>query len=489
MKGSWLRKRGIWLVVVVLVALIGVLLVGCHNGGTKPPPARPFKIALVTWPGYVPLFVAQEKGFFDGLNVEFKVIDDTAPRHAAFKSGDVDMIAETVDSFASGAPTYGMGVKAVYKVDDSKGADGLVVTKNITNIGQLRGKKVALPRGMPSHFLMLNLLRMNNMTSKDIQVLDMAPQAAGQAFSAGKVEAAVTWEPYVSEAAQKGNGTVLLDSKQVYGWIVDIMVVSDKTVQERAADIQKVVNAHFRGLEYMQQHPEESYQIGAKHLPPLTPKDVGDMLTLIDRSDVNDNKRFFSQENKFGFATVFTKASEAWKDEGLISNAVDPAQAFTTQFVDAYTGPSVATHQGPEKTTRPANLPTEAGVSSLAVPLHFDTGDWHLQKEHYEKLRPVGEALLGFPAFYMRIEGHTDSVGGRAMNVELSQKRAQSVAEYLQGSFGISADRTFVKGYGPDNPIASNANEEGRAQNRRVQFVLVKGNEAPAAPAGGGKSQ
>ena len=70
---------------------------------------------------------------------------------------------------------------------------------------------------------------------------------------------------------------------------------------------------------------------------------------------------------------------------------------------------------------------------------------------------------------YSVLAGHTDNKGSRGYNVRLSQKRAESVRDYLV-SKGIAADRMVAKGYGPDKPLATNDTEEGRAQNRRTEL-------------------
>ncbi len=73
----------------------------------------------------------------------------------------------------------------------------------------------------------------------------------------------------------------------------------------------------------------------------------------------------------------------------------------------------------------------------------------------------------------MRIEGHTDSVGTRPYNLALSQRRAQSVVEYLVNK-GIDPTRLSSQGFGMEKPIASNKTEEGRSQNRRVEMIILQ---------------
>jgi outer membrane protein OmpA-like peptidoglycan-associated protein len=79
----------------------------------------------------------------------------------------------------------------------------------------------------------------------------------------------------------------------------------------------------------------------------------------------------------------------------------------------------------------------------------------------------------------VRVEGHTDNVGGKSFNQRLSQQRAQAVREYLI-SQGVEPRRLLAQGYGMDKPIDTNDSEEGRAKNRRVEFNIVERSEPPA---------
>lgn len=89
-----------------------------------------------------------------------------------------------------------------------------------------------------------------------------------------------------------------------------------------------------------------------------------------------------------------------------------------------------------------------------------------------ETLNEVAAALIGQPTLNVQIVGHTDSVGSAAYNRKLSQKRAMSVNQYLVAK-GVNASNLQAAGMGPSKPIASNDTEEGRAQNRRVEFVVL----------------
>ena len=81
------------------------------------------------------------------------------------------------------------------------------------------------------------------------------------------------------------------------------------------------------------------------------------------------------------------------------------------------------------------------------------------------------ETALRCPSANIEIAGHTDGDGEDAYNQALSEKRAQSVVEYLVKA-GLPADRFTATGYGSTQPIASNDSDEGKAQNRRIEFVV-----------------
>lgn len=104
--------------------------------------------------------------------------------------------------------------------------------------------------------------------------------------------------------------------------------------------------------------------------------------------------------------------------------------------------------------------------------LAFETGSARLTQAATEQARVFGRALLlpQLADMRFRIEGHTDAVGSRARNIELSQRRAQSVADFLV-AMGVPRGRLEVRGFGPDRPLSGTSGAS--AQNRRVEAVRV----------------
>lgn len=100
----------------------------------------------------------------------------------------------------------------------------------------------------------------------------------------------------------------------------------------------------------------------------------------------------------------------------------------------------------------------------------FDLDKATLQSESTKQLQNVVTLLKENPDLNLEVQGHTDNQGNEDYNLELSQRRAETVVAYL-GLFGIDFERLSPKGYGESEPVESNDTEEGRAKNRRVELV------------------
>ena len=111
------------------------------------------------------------------------------------------------------------------------------------------------------------------------------------------------------------------------------------------------------------------------------------------------------------------------------------------------------------------------------IGLTFPSGKETIRPEFYGLLATVQRAIRKFPSQRITIEGHTDSVGDDRYNENLSYKRAIAVKQYLIANMGIDETRITALGYGETRPVASNENSAGRAQNRRIDLVIVFGEE------------
>ncbi len=101
--------------------------------------------------------------------------------------------------------------------------------------------------------------------------------------------------------------------------------------------------------------------------------------------------------------------------------------------------------------------------------LTFDTAKWDIKPQYFPLLEEVVTILKKNPSMRLEIQGHTDSMGSPTYNQKLSQRRAEAIKQYLIRA-GISPERLKAVGFGESQPVASNATDEGRAKNRRVEL-------------------
>lgn len=116
--------------------------------------------------------------------------------------------------------------------------------------------------------------------------------------------------------------------------------------------------------------------------------------------------------------------------------------------------------------------PIEVGQTILIKNIFFDFGKASLREASFPDLNRLVTLLNQYPAMKVEISGHTDNVGSDEANQGLSQNRAKAVVDYLL-SKNIDASRLVAKGYGKTKPVATNSTDEGRQQNRRVEFTIL----------------
>jgi len=110
--------------------------------------------------------------------------------------------------------------------------------------------------------------------------------------------------------------------------------------------------------------------------------------------------------------------------------------------------------------------------------IHFETAKWNILPESYPVLDEIGNILIQWPRLRIEIGGHADARGSDAYNLDLSDKRANAVLEYLLAKFPqINREQYTAKGYGERVPVAPNTSVEGMAKNRRVEFKVMNAEE------------
>ena len=107
----------------------------------------------------------------------------------------------------------------------------------------------------------------------------------------------------------------------------------------------------------------------------------------------------------------------------------------------------------------------------------FPPGSSEIQPQNFGIMNKIVQGIAAFNAAMVKVSGHTDATGSNEVNLSLSEQRAQNVARFLTDVGHIPADKITAEGYGAEQPVASNATPEGRAENRRIDVLIINDNE------------
>jgi len=225
------------------------------------------KVGLSDWPGWVAWYVAEQQGFFKkhGANVKLVWFGNYTDSVSALSSGQLDANAQTwSDTMAPLAKK--IDIKAVLVNDNSAGNDALMVSPKIKSFADLKGKTVALEQYSISHFVLATALAKNGMKMDDVKVVNLSAGDAAAAFIAGRVDAAVVWNPWVNKIETSGKGKPLFTSKDMPGLVPDLLVAHGKALRDKTkrADLVGMIQAWFDTEAYLKAHPDEAIKVMAK---------------------------------------------------------------------------------------------------------------------------------------------------------------------------------------------------------------------------------
>ncbi len=461
---------------------------------------RPLIVAINTWAGHSPGIVAN--GGLDGsapsslykskyhVDVKFVLLEDPAAKLAAFRKGDVDVMWDTVDSWAREASMLAetdQKAKAILMQDWSRGGDGVVSLASIKSIEDLKGKRIATTQFTPSHFLLLYLLNQSGLVSEDKSEIEKkivftqdAPAAAAM-FKTKDVDAAVTWEPDLSGAvaARGDEAHVLVSTTAASNIIADVLVARQQVIDEGPETLQDFVHGWFDGIDSMKSDPAGAHAL-VGHALKLDDETVSGMLSGLKLTPFADNAQFFGLTGHAHFEALFNTAFVIWRKKGIVTRAVDAKDYVDARFVAAQASfyadqkvlePKIVAK--PVRSTDKSVEPHQRAIINKQLSIHFTPGSDEIMAGSFFTLDSLGETMISFGNTILRIEGNTDSTGKAASNLKLSEKRALAVRDYLVKNFEIPSERFQAIGQGSTHPIADNATEGGRQANRRTDIRVL----------------
>jgi ABC-type nitrate/sulfonate/bicarbonate transport system substrate-binding protein len=254
------RILGTWVLVVGIALSAGL--------ASAQAPTKLDHGASTTWFGHVPLMVAIDRGYFKevGLDVELKPIVKSSDRMLALTQGGIQWtntgVLSVIVEMAKGNDSFYWFAN----VDDSPGAEGLVVQPGINSIKELKGKKIAVTLNSGAEITLYYLLKEAGLALSDVRVVPMPPNEMVAAFTNKNIDAYCVWEPAFSDGQKAVPGSKVLATDKdtpIYrkfktASAPDVVVIRKDVVDKYPDTAKKLVAAYFKGVKLTKDNPQEA---------------------------------------------------------------------------------------------------------------------------------------------------------------------------------------------------------------------------------------
>jgi len=249
---------------IVFVGLLAAFaLAACSEA-----PSQPLRVGINPWPGYAPLFLAADKGFFaeEGVEVELVELSSLADVRRAFERGQTDGMASSLVEVLDADRASERHPVISLMTDYSNGADVVLVRGEVRDVAALRGKRIGLEASSLNRFILSRALAANGLTMADVQVVNLPQLAIQDALADGSVDAVVTYPPMSLEIERTGTVTRVFSSADIPGEVADIVSFSGETVHQRPSDVDAFVRAWGRAVQFVEENPAEAYAIIGRYI-------------------------------------------------------------------------------------------------------------------------------------------------------------------------------------------------------------------------------
>jgi len=474
-------------------------------------------VELSEWPGYAPFIVANgglspnaESYFFKKFGFKCKIVlsEGEAEAWQALNSGKTAVSATTVDVLA----LYGnqLKVEVPIQLDFSRGGDGLLVSREITSINQLRGKIVAVAQFTESEFLMRFLaqeaglkvkLLANIADSTDPDSVNLL--LAASAFDAADIfvdsvtrgdkliSGAMTWSPKTVEIpADLPDKVRLLATNRNMLVVADILLINAGFAKEKPNIVRGLVEGILNGVEMINRDPQNTLPIAAKAMN-MTNEDLKQAIQEVHLSNHVENLQFFSTEagQTGNFNELYYTAVYAY-GKNIIPNPIAPEKLVNRAHLEAIAQEGLFAGQtaalGPIKSAEKTEILERNPLLTKQIRFLFQPNSAELDladSGNQQALADLTNLLKIMPGSYILLRGHLDNTKVpefqakgeayyRKMSVravEQSKLRAESVkAAMLKNTPGLDAARLDTEGRGWDEPLPGAKPDD----NRRVEVQL-----------------
>lgn len=459
-------------------------------------------ISIDEWVGYATLIQAnggletKAGSIFDnlGLKVHINIINDPTQSSNALIKGELDGAGYTVNRLAFLSDKFtnaNVPVVMPFITNYSNGGDGIISTSSINTIEDLVGKRVGVPQFSESQTMVVWFVNQSNLSQSDKDsiinnlILFETSDETAKAFFAGQIDAAGTWQPYLTQAENMTDSHILFSTASSTRLVLSGIVFRKDFAESNSDAVSKFIDGTLQAIDLY----DKDLEVLKKSMPMFSGMSDDDIVATTMDADLatwKNNMDLLNGDAK----TLYTNMCDVWKSLGETANADLVDSIFDASYMatlsDKYETivqkeepeiekKTVVTEENREELTNAQALLTKSGSVNFIV----STAKFSDPAEASKVLDDFINVAKMLDGAIIRIEGNTDpnpiSDPNDEANLLLSKQRAETVKQYLIAN-GISADRIITIGNGSSKPIVDNDTEEHKAMNRRtdVGFIMVE---------------
>lgn len=328
-----------WFALFLLGCFIPFVSVACNtpqastSSGTSVS-AKPLFVGTSPWAGFQGQYIAAAKDFFstEGIKVEEQYFQSSSEVNTALVAGKLDLgwIGGTdLITLVAQDPS----LKVIMLSDYSNGADG-IIARGVTKPEDLRGKTFAREDTPFELVFVGEYLKQGGLTEQDVKIVSLSAADSATAFASGKVDAAATYEPFLTKAVKEGKGEIVFTTKDT-NIIPNVLAARGEVLEQRRDEVLAYMRAIGKGVDLASSNPTEAAEIVAQKLG-VTPEEIPAQLAGIKTFDIAGNKAMpFNANDPLYLQTSFESAVQILYDTGKISNRVDPASLIDDSLIQS----------------------------------------------------------------------------------------------------------------------------------------------------------
>ncbi len=298
-------------IAVTLLLLATITITACSGQNDQP-----LRLGTNVWSGYEPLYLAREIGKLPDKEVKLVEYPSASEVIRAFRNRALEAASLTLDEVLM-LVQDGIPVRVILVHDISNGADTILARPGIDSMADIANKRVAVESSALGAFMISRALELNGFSINDIDIRHMDVNAHEQAYLNNEVDVVVNFEPVRTRLIKKG-ASEIFTSREMYGEIVDVMVVHEDVFENRKSTIKTIVNDWFNALDYFKNNPDKAASIMARRLN-VTPDEVIAGFEGLELPDAQQNLTMLGGD-KPALAITIAQLEKVLKANNLISS-------------------------------------------------------------------------------------------------------------------------------------------------------------------------